>query len=70
MKPDWKDAPEWANWLAMNDDGEWYWFEEKPTFDFGEWLAFDDGVWMENDGRVSRATFRNGDAQYTLESRP
>jgi len=30
MKPDWKDAPEWANWLAMDDDGEWYWYEIEP----------------------------------------
>ena len=30
MKPDWKDAPEWANWMAMDDDGTWFWFENKP----------------------------------------
>jgi len=30
-KPDWKDAPEWANWLAQDEDGEWPWFEEEPT---------------------------------------
>ena len=32
MKPDWKDAPKWAKWLAQNDDGQWYWFENKPTY--------------------------------------
>lgn len=31
MKPDWKDAPEWAMWLAMDMDGEWYWFEKAPV---------------------------------------
>lgn len=30
-KPDWKDAPEWAQWLAQDSDGEWYWFEVKPV---------------------------------------
>lgn len=30
MKPDWKDAPEWANWLAMDSDGGWWWHEKKP----------------------------------------
>lgn len=30
MKPDWKDAPEWANWLAMDGNGRWYWHENKP----------------------------------------
>lgn len=43
MKPEWKDAPEWANFLAMDDDGEWYWFEKRPvrsTEDYvGRWVA-------------------------------
>jgi len=30
MKPDWKDAPPWAQWLAMDADGEWYWYEKEP----------------------------------------
>ena len=30
MKPDWKDAPEWANWVAMDFDGTWYWYEKQP----------------------------------------
>ena len=30
MKPDWKDAPEWAMWLAMDEDGEWWWYEDEP----------------------------------------
>lgn len=32
MKPDWKDAPEWANFLAMDADGVWAWFEKKPVW--------------------------------------
>ena len=28
--PDWKDAPEWAQWLAMEAGGGWYWFENEP----------------------------------------
>lgn len=30
MKPDWNDAPEWATCLAMDADGVWCWYEEKP----------------------------------------
>ena len=33
MKPDWKDAPEWAMWLAMDGDGWWGWYEEEPAWD-------------------------------------
>ena len=32
-KPDWKDAPPWANYLAMNIDEEWYWYKEEPYLD-------------------------------------
>ena len=31
MKPDWNDAPEWANYLEIDDDGTWYWYAEEPT---------------------------------------
>lgn len=33
MKPDWKDAPEWANWIARDDDGQWRAFECEPSVD-------------------------------------
>jgi len=38
--PDWNDAPEWANYVAMDDDGEWYWYENEPTFSFGTWHSY------------------------------
>lgn len=28
--PDWSDAPSWAEWLAQDSDGWWYWYEVKP----------------------------------------
>ena len=31
LKPSWKDAPEWAEWIAMDDDGEWNWHMTKPS---------------------------------------
>ena len=37
MKPDWKDAPEWANYLVLDEDGEWYWCDH-TTNHYG--LAF------------------------------
>jgi len=30
MKPNWEDAPEWAKYLAMNENGNWVWHEEMP----------------------------------------
>lgn len=30
-KPSWNDAPEWAQWLAQDKNGCWFWYERKPT---------------------------------------
>jgi len=30
---DWERAPDWANWAAMDEDGEWYWYDVKPFRD-------------------------------------
>ena len=30
MTPDWRTAPEWANYIAMDDNGQWYWYEREP----------------------------------------
>ena len=42
MKPDWKDAPKWANWLAMDEDGEWCWYQDEPTQGNRMWDIYDD----------------------------
>lgn len=47
MKPDWKDAPEWAQWLARDDDGDYWWFESKPSTGRS--------IWLEGPGRVELA---------------
>ena len=36
--PDWSNAPDWANWLAMDSEGEWHWYENKPEKEFVFWL--------------------------------
>ncbi|GGU79506.1 hypothetical protein GCM10009504_40510 [Pseudomonas laurentiana] len=38
-KPDWKDAPQWAEWLARDSFGEWYWFQAFPDCRQVLWLA-------------------------------
>lgn len=30
MKPSWNDAPEWAQYLAADKDGSWFWYASKP----------------------------------------
>lgn len=42
MKPEWKNAPEWAQYLVQNKDGTWEWHEECPDCDVGG------GFWYYN----------------------
>ena len=52
MKPDWKDAPEWANYLAQDESGDWYWYENKPCRDYYEWKLGSDNGKVEEAGRL------------------
>lgn len=59
MKPDWKDAPEWAIAWAVDADGKAFWHEFPPEIGDVEWLS---------DGEVSRDTPKSWDK--TLQFRP
>ena len=64
MRPDWKDAPDWAKWFAMDENGAWSWYEEKPCISGAEW------DWR-GDSRVLSAHLPEPEYfQETLESRP
>lgn len=73
MKPDWDRAPEGFDWLAMDGDGYWYWWFEKP-----EWDEKRKHWFRENDVDVVFATEKDvfSDSAYepvaseTLEHRP
>lgn len=39
MKPQWKDSPPWAKWLAMDSSGLWCWFEHQPVKHATMWIA-------------------------------
>ena len=56
-KPNWRHAPAWARYLAMDDNGTWYWYEKKPRFNGHNWVS------------ESGQYFRAGD-NGTLEERP
>lgn len=42
----WKEAPEWANYMAEDADGYSYWYEKKPI------LSEDEKYWYEFQGRT------------------
>lgn len=31
-------SPEWANYIAMNQDKTWYWYEKKPYASARKWF--------------------------------
>lgn len=62
MKPDWNDAPEWAQWLAMDENGDWYWFEHKPFSN--------DYQWLRDKGFFRKASINTPKWDETLEARP
>lgn len=37
LHPDWKSAPEWANYWAMDRDGTSFWYAQEPILDDYFW---------------------------------
>lgn len=62
MKPDWKDAPEWANYVAMDRDGAWCWYQLEP--------AASSGAWETSGGKYEYAVGSTISYRDTLEARP
>jgi hypothetical protein len=62
-KPSWKDAPEWANFVAQDEGGSWWYYAKKPCA--GE------TVWENESGNYGwKKNFRNPNWRETLERRP
>lgn len=66
-KPDWKDAPEWAQWLACDHNGCWWWWEYEPEIEGLEWISEMPGEGMEYAGKYFES---NISWLATLERRP
>lgn len=61
MKPDWKDAPVGAKFLAQDGDGSWWWFSDEPRW-------YKESQRWDTDGQLWEAM--DVSAEDTLESRP
>lgn len=67
MKPDWKDAPEWANWLFWcKFGGAWVWCSKKPRWSLFFWKYEPRGAWQWVQFRTNWA----GNGRDSLEPRP
>lgn len=65
MKPEWNDAPDWANYLAMDMDGNWYWYENAPSIE-----GANDDVWSFDQGKIERIEIEYPNWKESLEQRP
>jgi hypothetical protein len=61
-RPDWNDAPEWANYLAQDKNGGWYWYEARPIR-YGH-------SWSEEGQAAEPAYSRTEDWSKSLEPKP
>jgi hypothetical protein len=62
MKPDWKDAPKWASHLAMDENGQWWWFENEPLKS--------ETCWYTDLGKIELAFSPYNHWEKSPESRP
>ena len=63
--PEWEHAPGWANWLAMDPSGQWWWYAAEPELLSGSWgNAW--GKWVKEAGLTPGRI----DWTETLEQRP
>lgn len=60
--PDWKDAPQWARFAAMEKNAGWYWYENRPTWNESR------GTWCWPGGRTCHADI--GTIEDSLQERP
>ena len=66
MKPNWKNAPLWANYLAQDKDGGWTWFSHKPKPE-AEWERWN---YSQKGARHTQALLVVENWRETLEKRP
>lgn len=62
-KPIWDDAPEWANYLAMDSNGRWCWYENEPSKIYGD-------EWAPCAGKIEEALSPYDAWENSLEPRP
>ena len=64
-KPRWPYAPEWAQYMAMDRNSIWIWYEKQPTPDLmhGQWVNLRGGKFMP-------AMWDDNHWEQSLEKRP
>lgn len=71
MKPDWKDMPDWVNWIWIGQTGKWFGTFKKPKWVWilGYWKPDSQSKWgcISLDGP---SEWSRGMRKGSLEKRP
>ena len=59
-KVNWDDAPEWANYVAMDSDGSWWWYRDVPNLGINTWRSLE----------LSEIIWGNANWENSLQERP
>ena len=69
--PQWKDAPEDANWLAMDSNGIWCWYVFEPYIGYEHWMPSAEDSAVGDNFYIAECDFKGHiDWRETLEPRP
>lgn len=66
-EPDWNQAPDWANWWGVDEDGQSHWYDVKPDLDVNEWAM---GLGADDYSKSIEFSQYTGDWQNSLRKRP
>jgi hypothetical protein len=64
VKPKWKEAPNWANWLVMGRNHCWWWHREEPM------INKDLGFWRGIGSHIRKTRSHHVAWEFTKEQRP
>ena len=53
LAPNWDEAPDWAQWYAVDGPGGAYWYGEEPRLDSWSWMAYEARELWEYAGPVA-----------------
>ena len=68
FEPNWTEAPDWAQYFAIDEAGYAYWWREEPKLSYNRWSG--DGSMRSQIVRLSRVDMKNIDWKETLRKRP
>ena len=68
--PPWSEAPPWANWIAQDKGGSWYWYRNQPVKIDKGFGTFHRELSTERQFQIAKTSHQSKNWASTLEKRP